>query len=53
MGITAKKLDSVQPHYFNAESIEEIKNELLEFQLTPNQIDMFFLISGVRGGHGG
>lgn len=44
MEITAKKLDSVQPHYFNDENFDEIKNELLKFQLTPNQIKVFFYL---------
>lgn len=44
MEITAKKLDSVQPYHFNAENFDEIKNELLKFQLTPNQIQVFFYL---------
>lgn len=44
MEITAKKLDSVQPYQFNSENFNEIKNELLKFQLTPNQIQVFFYL---------
>jgi len=44
MEITAKKLDSIQPYNFNAENFDEIKNELLKFQLTPNQIKVFFYL---------
>ena len=44
MEITAKKLDSVQPYHFNVKNFDEIKNELLKFQLTPNQIQVFFYL---------
>ena len=44
MEITAKHLDSEQPFHFNAESFDKIKEELLKFQLTPNQINVFFYL---------
>lgn len=44
MEITPKKLDSVQPYQFNAENFEKIKNELSKFQLTRNQINVFFYL---------
>jgi len=44
MEITAKELDSVQPYHLNDENFEKIKNELLKFQLTSNQINVFFYL---------
>jgi len=44
MEITPKELDSIKPYQFNAENFEKIKNELLKFQLTPNQINVFFYL---------
>ena len=44
MEITPKELDSIKPYQFNAENIEKIKTELLKFQLTPNQLNVFFYL---------
>ena len=44
MEITAKRLESVQSYQFSTENFDEIKNQLMKFQLTLKQIKVFFYL---------